>query len=1344
MLELGRHPDVQEALKYSSVGDGSSARNKLAELARSLAEKAFLATEHPNAWVTEVVREFYLHPELAADVWVRLRYCKTFRQELAELKLHDESRKVKRWWHSLHFWKKPAEPVPQARTYMTDPRKAVREYADDLGSQPDVVTRMCEEAKAYPEPPTFIADLVTAENKQRGPAERDTRIRELLSDPRLVREIAATTHTPVPFSIVQEEELDQVCKTRQEVRPPTAREKQAARPGRLIKERDEPFDNRSDAPLTYQGSRESESVRRIQREARRSTMDDVQRSATDEVMNKHAQGKYPRHSARLAIDMNLFGLAFSGGGIRSATFNLGVLQALSQIGLLRYVDYLSTVSGGGYIGSWLAAWIRRELDDMQQVPAQSPGAEAMNEIQRRLSPIRSPNPLDERVRPIRFLREYSNYLTPRPGFFSTDTWTMIGIYVRNTLLNQVIIATVFATILLAPRNWFPAVEYVQKTSWRSALPVVLWMVATFVLMLNLRQLDPRDASAIATGAKVPGAPPAPPKYARPWIIHALVVLPWLLTAAFFAQPLGESAVIDAVAQYRTSAWVGVVIASTIVILLLGGRTDRCWASAGSAIKGFILGAPAIAGSAAMAGAVAGGLWWLFIQLLPARLVAGSTELRWHLNALAPPALMAAASLAIVAMLGMLGERFPDEHREWWSRLRTTMHVYAIGWLTWFLVALYVPWAVHVLAANGFGIKWGAGALVTWVSSTLIGVIKGPKAEADQKEQTELKLSPSLSGTAIRWAAFSAPYVFVTGLVLGLSVAIDQIYAHNAPKELQEGLKTFAVSAYWDYAKWTTTTCLRWTGICAAVALVFSWRVDINEFSIHHFYKNRLVRCYLGASHTKDRKPEWFTGLDANDDLPLQRFDRAAATTPEYAGPYPIVNCALNLVRGKDLAWQERKATSFVFTPKYCGYDVDRSVLAKDRDQHSEGFVRTNSFYNRVRGPLLGMAMAISGAAANPNMGRASSPALSFLMTVFNVRLGWWIGNPRHRTGKARRSPSLGLVYTLFELFGMTDDTRRFVNLSDGGHFDNLGVYELVRRNCRYIVVCDAGHDDRFICEDLGTVIRRCRMDFGVDIDIAVDRIRQRDSGGRSQAHCVVGKINYLNLPRRVDDRLICDDGTPLRPGCKPAHETGYLVYIKPTLTGDEPQDVLEFARRVTRFPHQNTADQWFGESQFESYRTLGMHIGMQTFSRYQPDDTHAVGNLDDLFEQLYRHWYPPSIAINERTTEHAAEYSRIMEIVRSATGLQGLDQTLFTTLVSAATPPLSTRDEFYICNSLIQLMENVYADLDLENNWGHPHVIGWMQIFRGWAQQRAFRDTWAKSKSTYAERFQSFYEDRLL
>jgi hypothetical protein len=102
----------------------------------------------------------------------------------------------------------------------------------------------------------------------------------------------------------------------------------------------------------------------------------------------------------------------------------------------------------------------------------------------------------------------------------------------------------------------------------------------------------------------------------------------------------------------------------------------------------------------------------------------------------------------------------------------------------------------------------------------------------------------------------------------------------------------------------------------ALAWLISWQVNLNEFSLHTFYRNRLVRCFLGAS--RKRTPHPFTGFDDEDDLPLTAL---AATAPGgHIRPYPIFNASINLVAGKNLAWQERKAASFVFTPEYCGFE----------------------------------------------------------------------------------------------------------------------------------------------------------------------------------------------------------------------------------------------------------------------------------------------------------------------------------------------------------------------------------------------------------------------------------------
>ena len=115
------------------------------------------------------------------------------------------------------------------------------------------------------------------------------------------------------------------------------------------------------------------------------------------------------------------------------------------------------------------------------------------------------------------------------------------------------------------------------------------------------------------------------------------------------------------------------------------------------------------------------------------------------------------------------------------------------------------------------------------------------------------------------------------------------------------------------------------------------------------------------------------------------------------------------------------------------------------------------------------------------MGYHSSPPAAFLMTMFNARLGWWMGNPRDKQNWLRSSPRRGLLYLLNELFGLTNDRTHFVNLSDGGHFENLGIYELVRRRCRYIIACDAEQDAALTFSGLGNAIRKCRTDLGVEI-----------------------------------------------------------------------------------------------------------------------------------------------------------------------------------------------------------------------------------------------------------------------
>ena len=147
-----------------------------------------------------------------------------------------------------------------------------------------------------------------------------------------------------------------------------------------------------------------------------------------------------------AMQSDLCGLAISGGGIRSATFGLGVLQGLSQVGLLGRFDYLSTVSGGGYIGSWWSAWIRDE------------GFEA---VTAKLNPNLKRDNAAQEPKPIRHLRYYSNYLAPQPGLFSYDGWTLVSIYLRNFLLNVTVLILAMLGVFVGIRGIVEAYSVVS-------------------------------------------------------------------------------------------------------------------------------------------------------------------------------------------------------------------------------------------------------------------------------------------------------------------------------------------------------------------------------------------------------------------------------------------------------------------------------------------------------------------------------------------------------------------------------------------------------------------------------------------------------------------------------------------------------------------------------------------------------------------------------------------------------------------------------------------------------------------------------------------------------------------
>jgi predicted acylesterase/phospholipase RssA len=838
---------------------------------------------------------------------------------------------------------------------------------------------------------------------------------------------------------------------------------------------------------------------------------------------------------RPPAEKSLIGLAFSGGGIRSATFNLGVLQALAEAKLLRAFDYVSTVSGGGYIGGWLMAWMHHQ-------------GIGIKEIEKHLSSHKYSRAQAADRAEVHFLRNYSNYLTPRKGFLSADFWAFVATYLRNTLLNQAILVLLLLSVLLLPRtlvyipNRLEALEICTNhriLAQAAALVVAFLLVALAVTFmgLNLLWVNARTKEKY-------------PWYARQWAVQAVIVIPLIVAAAFASYGISyylDYGILDdhlwdppilGLISY-SSLW----LAAFLVRGLFGSKR-RVGAPSGPSTVLLLV-------TAAVTGAIIGYLFLPFAAFL--KPPPCDEFFNWRIFTFGTPAFVLIMLLAGALHIGLMGRGMSDDHREWWARLGGWLMIYSLFWVALFLMAIYVPVGIACLWAAHYP-KIFSSATLVWVISTLYGILFGKSKNTG----TASPLAP-VSKKILGYAARITPYIFIVGLFAALSLLAAKIALVLRSEQIPMSQLPTAFSA-----PEIGLACLALFG----AAFILSWRININEFSIHHAYRNRLVRCYLGAS-VPDRNAQPFTGFCDADDLPLGKLRIPANSKEEKdARPLPILNTSLNVVRGKELALQTRKARSFAFTPLYAGFTREeiggtewQSAYALSKDSGAKQPGCDN-------GISLGTAVAISGAAASPNMGSYSQPALAFLMTLFDVRLGWWIANPANRRNWPVGGPRVGFFWLLRELLGSTNDDSGFVYLSDGGHFENLAVYELVRRGCKLIVVGDASCDTDSSFGDLYNAIERCRTDLGVEIEVDLSTLKRQ--GELAQNHFAVGNIRYSNSPS--------DDGV--------------IIYLKPALVGSDPAEVLGYKAVNPYFPDDSTANQWFDEAHFESYRALGRITGV--------------------------------------------------------------------------------------------------------------------------------------------------------
>jgi len=259
-----------------------------------------------------------------------------------------------------------------------------------------------------------------------------------------------------------------------------------------------------------------------------------------------------------------------------------------------------------------------------------------------------------------------------------------------------------------------------------------------------------------------------------------------------------------------------------------------------------------------------------------------------------------------------------------------------------------------------------------------------------------------------------------------------------------------------------------------------------------------------------------------------------------------------------------------------------------------GYLKTTELEGMDWHVDLGTALAISGAAVSPYMGVGTERSLKFLLTLLNARLGYWLPNPGCRSWLARTgrwATTANAWYLFRELFGRLNEKSSRVNLSDGGHIENLGLYELLRRRCKFIIAIDGEQDGDVSFPSLMRLIRYAAIDLNADIRFPhLDDLKPR-ADGWSSSHFTIGVVRYQ--PRREE------------PGAEPTTEPdlGVIVYFKSAVTGNEPAAVLDYRHREPTFPHQTTADQFFEEDQFEAYRALGYHAAEEALREEILQDT---------------------------------------------------------------------------------------------------------------------------------------------
>lgn len=480
-----------------------------------------------------------------------------------------------------------------------------------------------------------------------------------------------------------------------------------------------------------------------------------------------------------------------------------------------------------------------------------------------------------------------------------------------------------------------------------------------------------------------------------------------------------------------------------------------------------------------------------------------------------------------------------------------------------------------IIAYGIGLRFGWGAksgssIVAAGAGTIIAALLSFIISKGYESLGKITTDNWQTATYLATLAFAIPLIakfipifnslHAKNILLKYSLILAAIISPLVSLALLYSFKTVGSLSQISTISWLTGQALLISII--ATCLIISLSLNVNLTGLHKLYRDQLAKTFV----ENDKSAA---------DLTLQYVNKS------HRAPYHLINTTVNLPSSKNRTLRDRRGDFFIFSKHWCG-------------SAATGYSSTCQWKSNGAAVDLATAMAISGAAVSPQMGPNSVSSLSALMTLLNIRLGYWISNPKIAS---KKSP--GFLCLLREMTGIgMNENNPWLNLSDGGHIENMGLYELLRRRCKFIVCVDGEADPRSTFEGQLTLVRHAQIDFGVRLEPRLDDIRLDPKSTFSRTHSHLLRIHY-------------PDAGPGKP-----EAIGLMLYLKLSLTGDETELLKRYRSISPDFPHESTLDQFYTEEQFEAYRQLGVHVAEGVFSKALLDENTTPADVREWFKQL--------------------------------------------------------------------------------------------------------------------------------